>query len=277
MRVPTEFDDVQGSMYADSHAAQIYREQTISFLRFALGINSERPNVQNKIIVSFDAIGVAVRKHYNQAKCQLFLKELVYYIEMVEQEQRLRLSGTVASLEEFWHYRLGTSAATVILAVNELSWEGGNLPVTFYAKKDVEQLYYYTNTIISALNDILSVKKEIVSIDDLLETSGETDLIQKQEAIDSLIPIIFYETGDIQVATSRVVAFMKDEIRKMDDTAARLTLKYSSAQPALQEQVRLFIESCKYLATGTLVWSSCSKRYGVEKAEAGSGDIIMTL
>ena len=70
---------------------------------------------------------------------------------------------------------------------------------------------------------------------------------------------------------------MKDEIRKMDDTATRLTLKYSNAEPALQEQVRLFIESCKYLATGTLVWSSCSKRYGVDKAEAGSGDIIMTL
>ncbi|KAF3047863.1 terpene cyclase [Didymella keratinophila] len=255
-----QFDDVQGSMYADSHAAQMYREQTIAFLRYALGIDVERPNVQNKIIVSFEAIGVAVRKHYTPEKCQMFLKELVYYIQMVEQEQRLRLSGTVASLEEFWHYRLGTSAATVILAVNELSWEGGNLPISFYVEKDVEQLYYYTNTIISALNDILSVKKEI-----------------KQEAIDSLIPIIFYETGDIQVATSRVVAFMKNEIRKMDDTAARLTLKYSNAEPALQEQVRLFIESCKYLATGTLVWSSCSKRYGVDKAEAGSGDIIMTL
>ena len=70
---------------------------------------------------------------------------------------------------------------------------------------------------------------------------------------------------------------MKDEIKKMDVTAARLTLKYSSAEPELQDQVRLFIASCKYLATGTLVWSSCSKRYGVEKAEAGSGDIIMTL
>lgn len=157
-------------MYADSQTAQVYREQTISFLRYALGVDAKRPDVHNPIILSFETIGVAVREHYTPEKCQMFLKELVYYINMVEQEQRLRLSGSVASLEEFWHYRLGTSAATVILAVNELSWEGGNLPITFYAEKDVEQLYYYTNTIISALNDVLSVKKEIVSSDCPLET-----------------------------------------------------------------------------------------------------------
>jgi hypothetical protein len=264
-------------MYADSHAAQIYREQTIAFLRYALGIDAKRPNVRNHIILSFEHIGVAVREHYTLEKCQMFLKELVYYIQMVEQEQSLRLSGSVASLEEFWHYRLGTSAATVILAVNELSWEGGNLPISFYAEKDVEQLYYYTNTIISALNDILSVKKEIVSFDRLLETISKTDCLQKQEAIDSLIPIIFYETGDIQVAVSRVIAFMKGEIKKMDETAAVLLSKYSTTEPELQEQVRLFIESCKYLATGTLVWSSCSRRYGVDEADKVSGDIIMTL
>lgn len=264
-------------MYADSHAAQIYRKQTIAFLRYALGIDTVRPNVQNKIILCFETIGVAVREHYTPEKCHLFLKELVYYTQMVEQEQRLRLSGSVASLEEFWHYRLGTSAATVILAVNELSWEGGNLPIAFYADKEVEKLYYYTNTIISALNDVLSVKKEIVSFDCPLQTNSMTDCLQKQEAIDSLIPIIFYETSDIQVAVSRVIAFMKDEIRKMDDTAAKLSLKYSNAEPALQEQVRLFIDSCKYLATGTLVWSSCSKRYGVGQADKVTGDIIMTL
>jgi hypothetical protein len=238
-------------MYADSHAAQIYREQTIAFLRYALGIDAKRPNVRNHIILSFEHIGVAVREHYTLEKCQMFLKELVYYIQMVEQEQSLRLSGSVASLEEFWHYRLGTSAATVILAVNELSWEGGN--------------------------DILSVKKEIVSFDRLLETISKTDCLQKQEAIDSLIPIIFYETGDIQVAVSRVIAFMKGEIKKMDETAAVLLSKYSTTEPELQEQVRLFIESCKYLATGTLVWSSCSRRYGVDEADKVSGDIIMTL
>jgi Terpene synthase family 2, C-terminal metal binding len=41
------------------------------------------------------------------------------FMEMSEEEQRLRLSGTIPSVEEFWEYRLGSSAVCVTLAVNE--------------------------------------------------------------------------------------------------------------------------------------------------------------
>lgn len=40
-------------------------------------------------------------------------------MEMSEEEQRLRLSGTIPSVEGFWEYRLGSSAVCVTLAVNE--------------------------------------------------------------------------------------------------------------------------------------------------------------
>lgn len=188
-------------MYADSQAAQIYRGQTMAFLRYALGVDNKRPDVQNHIILSFETIGVAVREHYTPEKCQMFLKELVYYIRMVEEEQRIRLSGSVASLEEFWHYRLGTSAATVILAVNELSWEGGNLPITFYADKDVEQLYYYTNTIISALNDVLSVKKEIVSLDPRLKTCSEANCLRNKRQ-----PTVSFPLSSMRLVISKLLS-----------------------------------------------------------------------
>lgn len=38
---------------------------------------------------------------------------------MSEKEQRLRLTGAVPSIEEFWEYRMGSSAVFVTLAVNE--------------------------------------------------------------------------------------------------------------------------------------------------------------
>lgn len=41
------------------------------------------------------------------------------FLEMSRQEQVLRLQGTIPSLEEFWSYRLGSSAVYVTLAVNE--------------------------------------------------------------------------------------------------------------------------------------------------------------
>lgn len=40
-------------------------------------------------------------------------------MEMSEPEQRLRLSSTVISVEEYWEYRLGSSAIWVCLAVIE--------------------------------------------------------------------------------------------------------------------------------------------------------------
>lgn len=235
--------------------------------------------MQNRIILNFEPIGVAIRGYYTLEKRHMFLNEVIYYIDMVGREQRLRLSGSIASLEEFWEYRLGTSAVTVCLALNELSWEGMVLPSAFYTDNDVHLLYRHTNTIISAVNDVLSIKKEVVSFESFIlpQTKSNTDRLQKQETIDSLIPIIFYETGDIQVAVDRVISFIKGEIARVDEIAAALLLKYGNEDAAIQEHVRLFIEGCKHHATGTVVWSSYTDRYGVGRAEDGSGDITMTL
>jgi hypothetical protein len=90
-------------------------------------------------------------------------EEIRLFMEMSELEQRMRLAGVIPSVEEFWRYRLGSSAVTVCMALNEFSWEDMNLPSTFYEDDDVKKVLIHTNTIISAVNDLLSVKKEIVS------------------------------------------------------------------------------------------------------------------
>lgn len=41
------------------------------------------------------------------------------FLEMSQLEQVLRLRGTLPSVEEFWSYRLGSSAVHVMLAVIE--------------------------------------------------------------------------------------------------------------------------------------------------------------
>lgn len=45
--------------------------------------------------------------------------EIGRFIEMTKTEQMLRLRGTLPSLEEFWSYRLGSSAVLVVIAMNE--------------------------------------------------------------------------------------------------------------------------------------------------------------
>ncbi len=150
-------------MWNEFSSAQIYREQTIAYVRYSLGIDTERPDINNRIILNFEPIGSAVKERYTLEQRCLFLEEMIFFMDMSEQEQRLRLAGSIATLEEFWRYRLGSSAVAVCLALNEFSWDNMNLPIDFYKDEDVKLLYRYTNTIISAVNDLLSIKKEIVS------------------------------------------------------------------------------------------------------------------
>ena len=48
------------------------------------------------------------------------MNEIDFFMDKSEVEHRLRMSEHVVSLEEYWHYRLGTSAVRVVLAVSEL-------------------------------------------------------------------------------------------------------------------------------------------------------------
>lgn len=50
----------------------------------------------------------------------MIFEEMGAFMQMTEQEQRLRLGNeSLLSLEEFWSYRLGASAVFVCLTFNE--------------------------------------------------------------------------------------------------------------------------------------------------------------
>ena len=48
-----------------------------------------------------------------------FMKCMEEFFDMSQKEQSLRLKGIIPSLEEFWSYRLGSSAVHVTTAMNE--------------------------------------------------------------------------------------------------------------------------------------------------------------
>jgi hypothetical protein len=158
-----EIDLADGPMWNDFSAAQIYRNETLSYLRYSLGIDPFCPPVKNRIILNFAPIGDVIRERYNLVQRMRVYDEMRLFMEMSEHEQRMRLKGAIPTVEEYWKYRLGSSAVRVSLAVVELSWQDMDLPSTFYEDEDVKDVFLRSNTIISATNDMVSVKKEIVS------------------------------------------------------------------------------------------------------------------
>ncbi|KAF2824417.1 terpenoid synthase [Ophiobolus disseminans] len=176
---------------------------------------------------------------------------------MSEEEQRLRLSGAIPPIDDFWRYRLGSSAVPVCLAFNEFIWGGMNLPCEFHEDEDVKKIQRCTNTFVSGVNDILSLKKEI-----------------RRGAIDSLVPAYLYHGGDLDMAVAKVVEFLGAEIRGMDEAAASLFRRYEAVDAHMQKQVKDFVDGCKHHATGNLLWSFETGRYGVEWVDE---KIVMAL
>jgi hypothetical protein len=254
-----EIDVNDGTMWDEFAAAQVYRDQTLAYVRYCLGIDSEGtcPEVNNHIILNFAPIGAAIKEQYSLAQRKRVYQEMRFFMNMSGQEQHLRLSGTIPSIEQFWSYRLGSSAIPVCISLNEFSWEDMELPVGFNDDKDVRSICRYTNTIVSATNDLLSLKKEI-----------------NHDAIESLVPILFYHHPDIQCAVTEVVAFIGTEINNMDNAADSLFKRYDSGDEDVRRQVKNFVDGCKHYTTGNLTWSLATDRYGVDKI---GDEIIMTL
>ncbi|KAF2008972.1 terpenoid synthase [Aaosphaeria arxii CBS 175.79] len=262
-----EIDHSDGAMWDDHHAAQLYREETLAYIRFSLGLSNLDPEPSNEIILTFDTIGSAVRKAYSPEKCHMFYEELRFYIENTKQEEAFRIAGAIPTIEEYWRYRLGSSAVYSCLALNEFSWSGMDLPVEFYSDEDVRTMFRYTNVLVVAVNDLLSVKKEI-----------------KRNAIDSLIPILVSQFGDssagscgddIQIAVDEVVTIIDESIKNMDHVAESLTSKYEHADEETRVQVRRFVDGCKAYTTGNLTWSLETDRYGVKNSRVGEEVVIV--
>ena len=61
----TEIDLSDGAMWDQFGAAQSYREQTMAYVRYSLGIDAVQPAVTNRIILNFEVIGAALRASYS--------------------------------------------------------------------------------------------------------------------------------------------------------------------------------------------------------------------
>jgi hypothetical protein len=48
-----------------------------------------------------------------------FLDEMTRFLEHSKQEQQIRLSGRIPSIDEYWHFRMGTSAVGIAVAALE--------------------------------------------------------------------------------------------------------------------------------------------------------------
>ncbi|KAF2871389.1 isoprenoid synthase domain-containing protein [Massariosphaeria phaeospora] len=241
-----EIDAEVGRLADDLKASQKFRNETIRYTKFCLGLSDEFCHTpENRIIAFFKVIGDATLEACTFDQRILIQKELEFFMETSETEQERRLSENLPTLDEYITCRMGTSAVGVTSAYNEFAYGLEPLPTHVMEDPEMRTLWDETNIIVWAVNDLLSLKKEI-----------------QQQTVDSLLPLLHQKFGQLNISVSLVVEAVEKAVKNFDNTAASLLDNYS-ADRQITGRLKAFIEASQYNCTGNLGWSLRTGRYGV--------------
>lgn len=166
------------------------------------------------------------------------MTELSFFIKKAEVEQSLRLSGHMINSDQFWDFRLGTSAVGFVLCLNEYCAEI-ELPTSIMQSPEMEQIWNLTNFNISMINDLFSGKKEIAN-----------------GSAESLIPILYATRRDVQAVADEIMRATRSTVTDFDTTAAQLIKQCSQKSEGTDtaNQLVKFIEGCRHYCTGNVSW-----------------------
>lgn len=231
-----EIDEPTGLYSDDFSGAQRYRERTLRFVGDCLGLTAvdEDFRPQNEIVQSFDVIGAALRDAYDRGQRQRFYDEIARFMACSEDEQRGRLQGHIPSLDEYWRFRLGTSAVYISSAVGEYAM-GAPIPPAVVRSAPMQGVWDETNAIISVTNDLLSLRKEM-----------------KMDSIDSIVPLTFASTNNVHQAISQSVAALRASKARFDVAAEALLAL--PCKDGVRGPLEEFIAVQRSNCVGNLVW-----------------------
>ncbi|KAF4121953.1 hypothetical protein GMORB2_1793 [Geosmithia morbida] len=232
-----EIDEPTGTYSEDFEEAQKYRERTLFFVGHCLGLSDGIKNSkpQNRIVQSFDVIGASLKASYTTSQCQRFYDEVAQFMNASEYEQSGRLNGHIFSLEEYWKFRLGTSAVYIGSAAGEYS-ASLCIPAGIMRSPPMQAIWDETNIMISITNDLLSLMKEM-----------------RLGCIDSVVPLTFMITRNIPQAISKTIEVLQQSKARFD-AASKEVIEQQCGDDFLRQEVSEFIQVQRSNCVGNLVW-----------------------
>lgn len=69
----------------------------------------------------------------------------------------------------------------------------------------------------------------------------------------SLVPILFYQYNDAQLAVDKAIAMIETSVARFEMAANALLAQYTH-DPVVAGHVRNFVDGCRYACTANLNW-----------------------
>ncbi|KHN95383.1 Terpenoid synthase [Metarhizium album ARSEF 1941] len=218
-----EIDAATGSLWDAWDAAEAFRQVTKDFVRACLGLARDTGDPY--------ALADDIRI-YSGGKALGRLAKIYGNVE-----QRVRLSDSIQTIEQFCSVRPASSGASQEMCYLPLAC---GYPVLELPGKVLNDAAFQTcwsrcEEIVAYVNDVWSVRREI---DD--------------NAIDSLVPLFYAQQGDLDKAWLLTVDMIATKVKEFDDAAESLLRRFASApeSPKLTD----FVKGCRYICTGNLMW-----------------------
>ncbi|KAI0544235.1 terpenoid synthase [Xylaria curta] len=226
------------SIAADHAAAANFRSDTIAYIKASLSGASVSGISTNPIITSFKPVGDAIVEYYDDDHVRSFRDELIFFITMCEEEQKIFERPSLPPVEEYMKRRMGSSAVRVFFSITEYAC-GITLPKEVRDDEAMKRIWHEANIIISITNDILSMKKEMAN----------------SQVVDSIIPLLVVELGSLQEAINHAEDIIRSSVQELDLAVEQINgREFAAAGMHVHEDIRKFVDGCKYACTANLNW-----------------------
>ncbi|KAH8774380.1 isoprenoid synthase domain-containing protein [Diaporthe sp. PMI_573] len=225
-----------------------YRKQSYEFCKYHLGFSpelSQEPEPPTAATAIFAEVAKYIRGSAEPWVVSQFLIAVKEFMDGCREEQMYHLAGKFPTVQEYWGFRLRTSAVYTFCAVATYM-AGSTLPLELLESTDMRNLWDELNRNIVLENDILSLKKEIID--------GATG---------TMVPIIMQEKGySLDKAMALNVKLVEESCEDFRNYTQSLRASGSSYDDTVQSQLEKVIEVFETSLTGCLVWSLLGARYG---------------
>ncbi|KAM5349466.1 hypothetical protein ACJ41O_005971 [Fusarium nematophilum] len=167
--------DMRGSAYSDDlELGRAHRKITLEYISWALGLEMDENSSHGASLAGtppccgwvtarlFGDFGAAMREGATEVVRRRLYDELAQYISQVAVEQERRLENYIPTPKEYVEMRLGTSAAYTFSAFFEFMHDV-DIPDSTIMSRPLREMCYEANIMTILINDLYSLKKELVS------------------------------------------------------------------------------------------------------------------
>lgn len=227
-------DAGEGDLAGDFEGADRWRSQTLEMIRGALGIDGtdaeKQPDTINAV---FQTVGECLSGTTPIDQRRRLYEELRYFITSCAVEQQLRLEQRIPDYESYMGFRLGTIGGSTLCALVEFA-NREPLSSAVVAAPQVRELWTQVSTMLTFINDLLSLKKEL-----------GTDCV-----INVVTSLLSPEKG-----LNEVVGELEHKLRQAVDDFDRAAGELLALVDGDEQQsgvMTRYINGCRSIVTGTL-------------------------